>query len=334
LVRSSASVLQSPFFDVAYVRALARHRDDVEVLVLERSGRPFGFLPYHLDQAGVARPLGGRLSDFQGPILPPGSGIDLKPLLQAVGLTAWYFNHLPAGLTPAEPHTWSRAEAQRLDLAEGFEAFCDARRRSGCGFIRQVQRKHRKLQREAGPVRFVFHTDRQVVFDRLLAWKSEQRRRTHSHNVLERPWVRGLLHELCALRDPAFSGVLSALYAGDDLVSAHLGLRSRSILHWWFPAYDPAYARYSPGNLLLLELARSAAEQGVQRLELGPGEEAYKDCFATGSEGLLRGAVETRPLVRMAWSTALGVRTWLRRTGLEAPLHSAKALTRRWRRPG
>ena len=55
-----------------------------------------------------------------------------------------------------------------------------------------------------------------------------------------------------------FQGVLSGLYIGEKLVAAHFGMRSRRVLHWWFPAYDPELGKYSPGAQLLLELSRAA----------------------------------------------------------------------------
>src|SRR3712207_6884847 len=50
--------------------------------------------------------------------------------------------------------------------------------------------------------------------------------------------------------------------------SAHFGMRSRQVWHWWFPGYNHAHARHSPGALLLLEGARAAAEQGHQLVDL------------------------------------------------------------------
>ena len=55
-----------------------------------------------------------------------------------------------------------------------------------------------------------------------------------------------------------------------------MGMRSPTVLHYWFPAYDVSYAKYSPGSLLLLDISRSAAALGLREIELGHGQEAYK----------------------------------------------------------
>jgi CelD/BcsL family acetyltransferase involved in cellulose biosynthesis len=66
------------------------------------------------------------------------------------------------------------------------------------------------------------------------------------------------------------------LYTGGDVVAVHFGLRSDSRLSCWFPAYDLQLARYSPGLALHLEMARAAAAAGLSDLELGKGDEEYK----------------------------------------------------------
>jgi CelD/BcsL family acetyltransferase involved in cellulose biosynthesis len=74
--------------------------------------------------------------------------------------------------------------------------------------------------------------------------------------------------------------VLSTLRIGDQLVAAHMGMRSHNVLHWWFPAYDKQFAKVSPGLILLLELTRTAAAMGIREIELGPGDEPYKELVA------------------------------------------------------
>jgi CelD/BcsL family acetyltransferase involved in cellulose biosynthesis len=66
-------------------------------------------------------------------------------------------------------------------------------------------------------------------------------------------------------------------------------LLSGDRLCWWFPAYDPELARYSPGLILLLELIAEGAARGVPVLDLGRGEHDYKlrvaDRFYEVAEG-------------------------------------------------
>ena len=99
-------------------------------------------------------------------------------------------------------------------------------------------------------------------------------------------------------RDELFSGRLSALWAGDDLVAAHLGMSSGPTWHWWIPAYDPDSSRYSPGAILLLEMVRAAAAAGSTVIDLGKGVQLYKTRFANAEIMMTAGLVERHgPLV-------------------------------------
>jgi CelD/BcsL family acetyltransferase involved in cellulose biosynthesis len=71
-------------------------------------------------------------------------------------------------------------------------------------------------------------------------------------------------------------GQAQVLLAGEKLVAAHFGLRSRRTLAWWFPVYESAFAAYSPGTILCLELARALGEQRLSLIDLGKGDEDYK----------------------------------------------------------
>ena len=108
---------------------------------------------------------------------------------------------------------------------------------------------------------------------------------------------------------PGCSGVLSVLYVGERPIAAHFGLRSRTVLSCWFPAYDPEFAKYSPGLVLHLRMAEAAAAAGIGMLDLGRGAAEYKDALKTGELTVHEGAV-VRPGV-------LGALHWLRR---EPPL--------------
>ncbi len=90
--------------------------------------------------------------------------------------------------------------------------------------------------------------------------------------------------------------------AGDTVVAGHIGLRSTTTLAWWFPVYDPAYAAYSPGLLLCIELARAMAEQGLTVLDLGKGDEPYKERLSNTHIPLLRGTRWRRAASWRDWS--------------------------------
>jgi CelD/BcsL family acetyltransferase involved in cellulose biosynthesis len=100
------------------------------------------------------------------------------------------------------------------------------------------------------------------------------------------------------------------LRAGDDVVAAHLGLRSAATLAWWFPVYDTRFHRYSPGLILCLEILRAMPSQGLRTLDLGKGDEPYKQRLANAEIPLLTGGISRDPV-----SARLGAaRRWPRAT--------------------
>jgi CelD/BcsL family acetyltransferase involved in cellulose biosynthesis len=181
-----------------------------------------------------------------------------------------------------QPYEWANAESPYLDLRGGFDRYRQERKERGSGLLEEMARKARKLEREVGPIRFEFHTRDEGVFARLLEWKAAQREQTKTFNVLNMGWARDLLKRIQATQTDDFAGMLSALYAGDQLAAVHLGMRSRSALHYWIPTYNPALGKYSPGSMILLETARAASEIGVTRLDMGAGDERYKNRFKSG----------------------------------------------------
>jgi CelD/BcsL family acetyltransferase involved in cellulose biosynthesis len=126
--------------------------------------------------------------------------------------------------------------------------------------------------------------------DTLVQWKSQQYCRVGAADIFKLRWTRELLDRIQVLDKPHFAGRLSALYAGDKLVAAHLGMRSERVWHWWFPAYDLAYAKYSPGIHLLMLTAGQAAATGHRELDFGKGNETYKSVFADTTRAIAEGA--------------------------------------------
>jgi CelD/BcsL family acetyltransferase involved in cellulose biosynthesis len=163
-----------------------------------------------------------------------------------------------------------------------------------------MARKQRKLGREEGPVRFLFDTQDHQALDTLMRWKSAQYRRTGRLDRFARPATVRLVRDLLDTRAPGCSGVLSVLYAGRRPVALHLGLRSAETLACWFPTYDVALARYSPGLMLHLFMAEAAAAAGLRRLDLGKGDEEYKTVLGNQEFMVAEGCVERPSAVAVA----------------------------------
>lgn len=83
---------------------------------------------------------------------------------------------------------------------------------------------------------------------------------------------RGLLH-------------VTVLTVGGELAASHIGLLSTDrAVHLGINTYHPGMAAHSPGNLLLAMLGVHLAQQQMPLLDLTPGDDGYKEHFATGHD--------------------------------------------------
>lgn len=323
--------LASPFFRPEFTCAVAAVRRDVFVAVVRDGARPVAFFPFQRDLGGLGRPVGGGMSDYHGPIAERSLALDPPALLRACGLRVFDFDHLLASQRAFAPYHVRLSGSPFLDLSGGFEAYRAARSAAGSKVIAQADRKARKLAREVGPTRLEVDVADPAALQRLLRWKSDQYRRTGVGDGSLPRWSVELLERILATRTPDFAGVLTALWAGDRMVAAHVGMRSSTALHWWFPAYDPEFGRYSPGLVLLVGLARGAETLRLRTIDLGRGDEPYKARLATGSTPLAEGAVVRTWPARAGRRLSDGAKHVARRTPLAAPGRRATRWVRRRR---
>lgn len=307
--------LASPCFSWQFTLAVADVRRDVRIAVLEEDGEIAGFFPHHF-RLGAGEPIGGRMSDHHGVIAAPATRWDWQELLKAARLSYWPFDHLPGAQRP--PAVTGHAVSPGLDLSQGFEAWLERKRAQG-GSVARLPARRRRAERELGPLRLTLHSQDRDDFETVVRLKSEQCRRTGQLDFFALGWPRALAERIRDIDDPDFGGRLSTLHAGDQLLAAHFGMRTPQVWHWWFPVYSAAHAPHSPGSLLLFEVARAAAAEGHQLLDLGRGDEEYKRRFADCSWPLLEGMVSRPTAITAArrWKKRLG--SWLRTSPVAAP---------------
>jgi CelD/BcsL family acetyltransferase involved in cellulose biosynthesis len=295
-LQQARAVYRSPFYAPAFALAVARVRE-VRVAIIQDGGAVTGFFPFELGRGRAGRPAGAGFSDYQGVV--HGERAELEPLalIRACGVAGWSFDHVPAELSAFAPYVHGCGASPCVDLRAGFDAYLAAR--NSRSSFRDRGRRARRLEREAGPLRFVAATDAPEVLDLLVAWKREQYAKTGVRDVLADARARALLREVHASQ-----GVLSVLYAGDEIAAVHLGLRCGSVLHSWFPAYNAELHRHSPGLLLMLELAQAAPGLGITEIDLGKGDARYKQALATGSVELWEGRVGRHALAGRVRSSA------------------------------
>lgn len=294
-LQQSNPALQSPYFCIEFTEAVAHACPDVEVAVVERGGRPAAFLPYHRGPRGVAQPLGRFLSDYQGFICEPGFACDPLVVLKSCSLVAWDFDHLITSQMFLTPFHSCQEGSPILNLADGFEAYAARAHAARAELI-----KLRRLERDVGPVRLVVHSESTADLDKVLRWKAAQYIISGKSNLFDVRWVQAVVGQIHKTRSHNFSGVLSLLYAGDKVVAGHFGMRAGATWHYWFPAYDPAYLRYSPGLILLLKMAGVAPELGVNVIDLGKGKMLYKERLQNGRVMVAEGSVVRPSLLKIS----------------------------------
>lgn len=318
-LQSADPSLANPYFSVEYTDSVAAVRNDVFVALLEAEGAVQAFFPYQRKSASIGGPVGGRLSDYQGVIAARDFRWDPVALLRGCRLKIWDFDHLLASQLPFARFATCRQESPIAELAEGFDVYLERRKAAGSQLHGQLMRKSRKFEREIGKLRFDACSRDLRAFRQVIQWKSEQCRRTGVPDFMTWGWTTGMLEAIWAKETADFAGVLSVLWHEDEIVAAHFGMRSRSVCHWWFPTYNAAYARYSPGGILLLKLAEEMAANGIRHVDLGKGDDGYKAAFATGSVGLMEGSAMVPSLIAGWRRTRDNATAVLRRSPLLGP---------------
>ncbi|OAH15879.1 GNAT family N-acetyltransferase [Streptomyces jeddahensis] len=311
--------LANPFLSPEFAIAVGRCRRGVRVAVVREDGEPAAFFPFQKSATGVGRAVGLGVSDSQGVVHRPGFTWDAEQLLRACGLAVWEFDHLVEGQTPFEAGASGTFPSPVMDIDQGYEAYLSRLRQQSPKFTRTTLAKERKLDREHDGVRYVHDERDPAALRALMAWKSAQYRRTGRSDRFAHEWINRLVQHLFHSRSESFAGVLSVLYADGRPVAAHFGLRSERVLACWFPAYDPAFAKYSPGLILHLRMAEAAAADGIAYLDLGRGQKEYKDSLKTREIFVSEGWVTRRHPVAIGHRARRAPVRALRNTVLARP---------------
>ena len=319
----------SPFFHPGYVAAMAEFRPHVEVSVIRSHGAAVGFFASERYCQHAAQPLGVKLADFQGVVGPRGVEISFDDLLDGTNLSCFHYDHWLADQTENES-TMDVSASPFMDLGDGYEEYLARRRAAGSSLLSQTVRKQRKLEREIGPLTFTWNDSDPAALQYLWKWKAIQREQSQTVNILEFDWVRKFLTSLCQARVDGLQGVVSTLRIGDRIIAVHLGMHTASALHYWFPAYDADFGRYSPGSILLLRLAERCAEVGISRIDLGKGEDRYKDSFATGSISVAAGTADRYAMRSVVRSSFHRSKKWIKSSPLGSAAEIPKRVIRQW----
>lgn len=85
---------------------------------------------------------------------------------------------------------------------------------------------------------------------------------------------------------------LSCLTLAGTPVAWNFGFEFRGSYFWYQPTFSESVAKYSPGSCLLAKVILEACErEDVRRIDLGLGDEGYKERFATSYRSTLQATV-------------------------------------------
>jgi CelD/BcsL family acetyltransferase involved in cellulose biosynthesis len=278
-IRSRSPSLATPFFSSRYTKLVGNLRPDAKIAIAYRGGKIIGYLPFEQTNRSMIEPIGKAFNDAHGLICEAGEPIDYGDILKSLGLKSYRFHALNGPAIADRSYHLGSSPSFLADLEahpEGYVSFLESTRET----IYKQRRKTKKMIRDLGPLRLEIDCRDKAVLEALIGLKRDQYQRTYIFDILGVPWAQTMLSRLWEDHTAPCRGVLSALYAGDSLVAIHYGIMENGILHYWFPTYDRRYHQYSPGTAIFLEIANQASSIGIQKIDLGYGEQPYKHKFA------------------------------------------------------
>jgi CelD/BcsL family acetyltransferase involved in cellulose biosynthesis len=182
-----------------------------------------------------------------------------------------------------------RAEAPVLDIGEGWDAVYRERTSSK---RRNLHRRRRRQLQELGELTFTVAREPAA-----LAAALEEAFRLHEARWRDRPEASGFAtaagrrFHRAALEALASAGVarIALLGVGGRAVACNYFFVLGDRMYFHELAFDPQFARWSPGQVTTLDTLAAAAAEGIARVEFLGGAERYKLELADRLEPLYQG---------------------------------------------
>ncbi|MBW2619690.1 MAG: GNAT family N-acetyltransferase, partial [Deltaproteobacteria bacterium] len=345
-----------PAWVLAWVERLAGTIQP-QVATLHEGQDLVGLAPLGLSRVGPwgrLVPLGWPEADYPDLLIDGDASAGVELLVERLLEESWSWlemTDLPEAspLRPALEAALGRAglemrsqramECPRLVIDRPWEEFWGAKKRK---FRYNLRRNLRLLGQEVGPVIYESMVDGPEIaagLGQAMSIHANRWARRHTRTIFSQP--RGRAFFQTALTGLAQDGLvrLDLMRAGERLVAFSLSFLSPETWYYYIPGFDPQFAKYSPGTLLLWRLVEQAHRDGARAFDLMKGEEDYKDRWANGS-GWTVNLLAVRPGawhrtglgLRLGW---LGLREWARRNqGARRIYFGFRDPLARWQRRG
>ncbi|MEN0653002.1 MULTISPECIES: GNAT family N-acetyltransferase [Hyphobacterium] len=300
--------LTTPLLHPDFAILMGRVRKDVRIVCAFEGGRLVAVLPLHRRPGGLARPLGAPFADIQGMIAAPDFAMPLSALFDKAGIRALHFD---AAADP-QGRLGDLAEAEPLHLMrvnDDLDAVLENQRAQHAKRYKNHRRLARQLERERGHVELVAPDRDAAAFDTLIGWKRAQFERTGRHDVLAPRWAGEMMRTLFLEAQGEAEGLMVTLRVEGQVAAGLYGIRTGSDYNPWIAAFDPDFAPWSPGQLILHALMEKMPDLGLTRVDLAGGHDHYKKYYANAHETMRAGMVTASglarartDLVRLPWS--------------------------------
>lgn len=266
------------------------------VVARDENGAAVALLPLGSRKQGplrVAGFLGGRCANYQMGLFAPGfdwAREDIEHLLRDAAMLArprvdaFTFIHQPeswAGVRNpmiALPSRPSPSNAYASALPATFETWFDTH------FSKSSQKKFRKKVKKLeafGPLllkRAGTEAEARAFLDAFHAQKRATSAARGQYNEFDEPENIALLERVGGLNGRRPVGELHALFAGERIVAVLGAFADRRRLSGMVLSYDndPEIAASSPGEWMVIEIAKDCIGRGLREFDLGIGASRYK----------------------------------------------------------
>ncbi|MEZ5997477.1 MAG: GNAT family N-acetyltransferase [Hyphomonas sp.] len=266
----------SPLVHPEFVRLAGQHRADARVaLISDASGLACAFAFYRRP-LGRAWPIGAPFHDYTALVVRRDTTLTLQDILELAGVSAF------ATQTLLDP--WNRFEDCRGKPMEtqvvrmkgiAPEVYLETQRKAFAKRFKNFRRLDGRLSRDGHVVDLRWGALDTATAEQLYAVKSAQFIQSGYVDVTRASLARPTLDAVAA----SPHGFQASLWSGDRLVSGHFGMRLGDVFHPWIAAYNPDFAEYSPGNLMLMRALAALPDMGLATYDLAEGHDHYKKYY-------------------------------------------------------
>ncbi|MGE3623452.1 MAG: GNAT family N-acetyltransferase [Bdellovibrionales bacterium] len=175
---------------------------------------------------------------------------------------------------------------------------------------RELRRRNRRLG-EKGVVTYHVYREGPIpsaVIDQMIRHKIEWCRAHNEGGLFVQPGVYDYFRELVEILAAQGRIVLSWLQCGDEAIAYNLCIDYHGVLHGYVLGYNPVWAGYSPGMLLVTRFIGWAIENGYQGLDLRQGGSEYKSRFTNVTRACAEFTFSRSFKGRMLESSFMGLR--------------------------